>query len=578
MPVKVTSLVNRSVALPQQSYTLDPFETKMFADLDALDSDMVTYNGLKVLQSEVVVRFAPDPLDALASQANIDASVEAAVDAIVSDAPTALDTLNELAAALGDDANFAASVTNALALKAADSAVVHKTGDETVAGIKTFSSPPIVPTQSQGDNSTKTATTAFVQTALAGAAGLTLRKTLGAIKLFDGAPTSSVTPNANECHGLCFSIPHEADAFRIVFYNHLTTSFGVQVGVAVADAMTDEKQPKISGATQTLNLMSRGSEGSSASNPIIVQAATATDVIMETPTDWYPISTVAQSASPSSAFRLAYLRFLFPTAQTCPRHTFDSTSLQDVVDNGQGFVLRPYVATGDYLNSNQTGYSAASLSSTYHAPAYRIEFKSRVPTLTIMSYGDSTLMATSTARMNEISRKLALRLNTSSLPASPVNGNSSSGRQMTKYMADAVTGVQTLMPSVCVILAGGRNDTSAYTSGWVNQIRQGLSDLKNVCEQTGTLLVVLPPWPKDNLSSTAHQLRSDLITALTTDAANSLGTMIFENTDSYLATGPSNGRTWITSPTYSANASDPNDAALELVATNLATTLTNAGV
>lgn len=44
--------------------------------------------------------------------------LKAAIDALVNGAPGALNTLDELAAALGDDANFAASVTNALALKA----------------------------------------------------------------------------------------------------------------------------------------------------------------------------------------------------------------------------------------------------------------------------------------------------------------------------------------------------------------------------------------------------------------------------------------------------------------------------
>ena len=41
--------------------------------------------------------------------------------AIVDSAPTTLDTLNELAAALGDDPNFATTVTDALAGKAATS-------------------------------------------------------------------------------------------------------------------------------------------------------------------------------------------------------------------------------------------------------------------------------------------------------------------------------------------------------------------------------------------------------------------------------------------------------------------------
>lgn len=45
--------------------------------------------------------------------------VNAAVSNLVDSAPSALDTLNELAAALGDDANFATTVTNAIADKAA---------------------------------------------------------------------------------------------------------------------------------------------------------------------------------------------------------------------------------------------------------------------------------------------------------------------------------------------------------------------------------------------------------------------------------------------------------------------------
>jgi hypothetical protein len=46
------------------------------------------------------------------------AIITAAVASIVDSAPSTLDTLNELAAALGDDANFATTITNALAAKA----------------------------------------------------------------------------------------------------------------------------------------------------------------------------------------------------------------------------------------------------------------------------------------------------------------------------------------------------------------------------------------------------------------------------------------------------------------------------
>lgn len=100
--------------------------------------------------------------------AGVAAAIAAAVANLIASAPGALDTLDELAAALGDDANFAATITTALAAKAADSAVVHLTGNETVAGTKTFSSAPAVP-----DASFAIAKTSGLQTALDGKTALT---------------------------------------------------------------------------------------------------------------------------------------------------------------------------------------------------------------------------------------------------------------------------------------------------------------------------------------------------------------------------------------------------------------------
>lgn len=82
------------------------------------------------------------------------AFVKAAIDALIAGAPGALDTLDELAAALGDDASYAASITTALGLKA-PLASPALTGN------------PTAPTPSSGDNDTSVATTAFVQDALA---------------------------------------------------------------------------------------------------------------------------------------------------------------------------------------------------------------------------------------------------------------------------------------------------------------------------------------------------------------------------------------------------------------------------
>lgn len=79
------------------------------------------------------------------SSTKITSAIDAAVTALVDGAPGVLDTLNELAAALGDDADFATTISNQIAAKADDADVVHLTGDETIAGIKTFSSAPVVP-------------------------------------------------------------------------------------------------------------------------------------------------------------------------------------------------------------------------------------------------------------------------------------------------------------------------------------------------------------------------------------------------------------------------------------------------
>jgi hypothetical protein len=66
-------------------------------------------------------------------QTSVTAQISAAVNALIDGAPGAIDTLNELAAAMGDDPNFAATVTNALAAKAALNGANNFTGLNTFA-------------------------------------------------------------------------------------------------------------------------------------------------------------------------------------------------------------------------------------------------------------------------------------------------------------------------------------------------------------------------------------------------------------------------------------------------------------
>lgn len=94
------------------------------------------------------------------------ADIQAAVAALIASSPAALDTLNELAAALGNDPNFATTITNALAAKAAKDSPA-------------FTGAPTAPTPAQGDNSQKLATTAFVTALVAQVAQGISYRTLG---------------------------------------------------------------------------------------------------------------------------------------------------------------------------------------------------------------------------------------------------------------------------------------------------------------------------------------------------------------------------------------------------------------
>ena len=133
-------------------------------------------------------RWRPQSADILASiaqhtQANppdnlaaTPAGVRAVRDALLDSPPGALDTLNELAAALGDDANFSATIMGLINARAA------------LAGA-TFTGAVSFPTPATGDNSTRGATTAWVR-GYAGAASVEL--------FFSQAGTAIPTGNTGE--------------------------------------------------------------------------------------------------------------------------------------------------------------------------------------------------------------------------------------------------------------------------------------------------------------------------------------------------------------------------------------------
>jgi hypothetical protein len=97
----------------------------------------------------------------------------------------------------GDLAGTAASPTvPGLAAKAADSAVVHNTGTETVAGVKTFSSSPVVPTPTTG---TQAANKTYVDGAVPGAATTTAT---GIVQLAGDLAGTATSPNVAKINGV----------------------------------------------------------------------------------------------------------------------------------------------------------------------------------------------------------------------------------------------------------------------------------------------------------------------------------------------------------------------------------------
>jgi hypothetical protein len=92
---------------------------------------------------------AADPHPQYLTEAEGNAAIAAAVAALVNSSPTALDTLKELADALGDDANFAATVTGQLALKAPLASPA-------------FTGTPTAPEPAANDNSAKVSTTGWI--------------------------------------------------------------------------------------------------------------------------------------------------------------------------------------------------------------------------------------------------------------------------------------------------------------------------------------------------------------------------------------------------------------------------------
>jgi len=154
-----------STAEGSEAFFVDGVNGRLFTISDDLSDSLFSANtisGLPVIEafadntvklgpySNPVIIDSSGNLSIGGTTAATQSYVDTAISNLVGGAPGALDTLNELAAAINDDASYASSVTSALALKA-PLASPALTGN------------PTAPTQSASNNSTRIATTAFVK-------------------------------------------------------------------------------------------------------------------------------------------------------------------------------------------------------------------------------------------------------------------------------------------------------------------------------------------------------------------------------------------------------------------------------
>lgn len=182
------------------------------------------------------------------------AFVQAALASLVGSAPGALDTLNELAAALGNDPNLAATMTAALAAKAPLASPA-------------LTGAPTAPTAVSGTATTQIASTAFVQAALAAKAALESPAFTGV----PTAPTAAVGTNTTQLATAAFvqdalaPLLSRSDALASLLADVITTAGQTGNFSALANTSTyNAKTYAVAAARGTLTDLSLYSTGATA--------------------------------------------------------------------------------------------------------------------------------------------------------------------------------------------------------------------------------------------------------------------------------------------------------------------------
>jgi hypothetical protein len=136
-------------------YALNTSKIKLTDLSIGADNTPLNLGGISYDNTTGEFTYTPVDLGSYATTSYVDTAVANLVDS----APESLNTLNELSAALNDDANFATTITTNIGLKAPLAS-------------PTFTGVPLGPTATTGTNTTQLATTEFVQSAIGGSISL----------------------------------------------------------------------------------------------------------------------------------------------------------------------------------------------------------------------------------------------------------------------------------------------------------------------------------------------------------------------------------------------------------------------
>jgi hypothetical protein len=164
------------------------------------------------------------------------AFARAEIAALIASSPATLDTLNELAVALGNDPNFATTMTNALALKA-------PLASPALTGV------PLAPTAAPGVNTTQLATTAFAEAAdiVRAAAVATTYAPLASPSLTGTPVAPTAAPGTNTTQIATTAYATAADVI-------LTTAINLKAPLASPALTGTPTAPTAAAATNTTQL------------------------------------------------------------------------------------------------------------------------------------------------------------------------------------------------------------------------------------------------------------------------------------------------------------------------------------